>query len=284
VRVDDRASALRDARAHESRGDKTAGIGHATPGDIERGPVIRRGTRKGQPEGHVHGAAERGHFDGGHPDVVVRCDHDIELAAQCADEDRVRRERAGDPRAPAEAMLAIGAFGAIGFSPFAIDSVAGGESAGPLGRTYRLLDSIAPLVLAAQREGRIAGFAPPVSADGRVDETSPSFVLGDYRFTISFVDPWTPRSDQNIGEHGGLIVRTGPEDYLVAGEGVTITFAPADPKAGAAGIDRDELGHFEDGGWRAERRLNGDETHQGRHVRLPPGPPTLQSFRLYTYR
>jgi beta-galactosidase GanA len=193
-------------------------------------------------------------------------------------------ERAGDPRFGADAWLAAGAFGAIGFSPFAIDTVAGSEAAASLGRTYRLLASIAPILLDARRLGEVAGFAAPVSFDGRVDETPQSAVLGDYRFTVSFVDPWTPRADQRIDAHGGLIIRTGPEDYLVAGEGLVVTVAPADPAAGSAGIDRDEQGRYIDGSWHEDRRLNGDETHQGRHIRLPPGAPSLQRVRLYRYR
>jgi len=32
------------------------------------------------------------------------------------------------------------------------------------------------------------------------------------------------------------------------------------------------------------RLLNGDETHQGRHVRLPPDALTVQRVTLYRYR
>lgn len=35
--------------------------------------------------------------------------------------------------------------------------------------------------------------------------------------------------------------------------------------------------------WRANRRLNGDQTHQGRHVRLPPEEFGIQRLRLYRY-
>jgi hypothetical protein len=58
--------------------------------------VVGRGARERQAEGHVHGAAERGHLDGRHPDVVVRRDHGVEGAAQGAHEHGVGRERAGE--------------------------------------------------------------------------------------------------------------------------------------------------------------------------------------------
>lgn len=37
------------------------------------------------------------------------------------------------------------------------------------------------------------------------------------------------------------------------------------------------------GAWVAGRRLNGDQTHQGRHIRLPPGKPQIQKVRFYRY-
>ena len=191
-------------------------------------------------------------------------------------------EHAGDPRIPADAWLAFGRHRAIGFSPFSIDSLSSVE-AERLGATYRLIGSFAPLLLEAQRAERSAGFAPTVSFDGSVDDAPQQATLGDYRFTVTFIDPWTPRAAQRTGEHGGLILQTGPEDYLIAGEGITVTVAPADGR-GAAGIDGAWEGRFEDGRWRPGRLLNGDETHQGRHIRLPPSGPTVQQVRLYRYR
>ena len=191
-------------------------------------------------------------------------------------------EHVGDPRIPADAWLAFGRHRAIGFSPFSIDSLSGTE-AERLGATYRLIGSFAPLLLDAQREDRSAGFAPIVAFDGTVDDAVQTATLGDYRFTVTFIDPWTPRAQQRTGEHGGLILRIGPEDYLVVGEGITVTVAPADGR-GAAGIDSAWEGRFESGAWRPGRLLNGDQTHQGRHVRLPPSGPSIQRVRLYRYR
>jgi beta-galactosidase GanA len=191
-------------------------------------------------------------------------------------------EHVGDPRIPADAWLAFGRHRAIGFSPFSIDSLSGAE-ADRLGATYRLIDSFAPLLLDAQRQSRSAGFAPVVAFDGTVDDAPQQATIGDYRFTVTFIDPWTPRAQQRTGENGGLILRTGPEDYLVAGEGITVTVALADGR-GAAGIDSAWEGRFENGAWRPGRLLNGDETHQGRHIRLPPSGPSLQRVRLYRYR
>ena len=141
-----------------------------------------------------------------------------------------------------------------------------------------------PTILEAQQKGRIDGFATPVAFDGKVDEAVQRAEIGDYRFNVSFVDPWTARDRQKPDEHGGIIVQIGPEDYLVAGEGITVTVEAADPARGVAGIDSAWEGRFVDGVWKPGRLLNGDQTHQGRHVRLPPGAPSVQRVRLYRYR
>jgi beta-galactosidase GanA len=70
---------------------------------------------------------------------------------------------------------------------------------------------------------------------------------------------------------------------LVAGTGVTFVFAPTDGR-GRAGLESVWEGRYTDGRWTPGRRLNGDETHQGRHVRLPPDAFSLQRVKLYRYR
>ena len=45
-----------------------------------------------------------------------------------------------------------------------------------------------------------------------------------------------------------------------------------------------EEGRYENGVWQHLRWLNGDQTHQGRHVRLEPGRFTIQRVKLYRYR
>src|SRR4029077_3339307 len=120
-------------------------------------------------------------------------------------------------------------------------------------------------------------------------------------------DTQSPEAEQDLGSHGGLIIRVGPEDYLVAGQGMIVTFEPASepstpvcgggertsatpcrPASGpalSAGIDSDWEGTFDAAGtWIPGRALNGDQTHQGRHLRLAPGQFQIQRVRLYQYR
>ena len=49
--------------------------------------------------------------------------------------------------------------------------------------------------------------------------------LGDFKLHVSFVDPFTPREELTIAAHGGLTIHLGPEENLVAGRGLTVTFS-----------------------------------------------------------
>jgi beta-galactosidase GanA len=51
-----------------------------------------------------------------------------------------------------------------------------------------------------------------------------------------------------------------------------------------AGILSVEEGRFVNGKWQNVRWLNGDQTHQGRHLRLEPGRVSIQRINLYRYR
>ena len=128
----------------------------------------------------------------------------------------------------------------------------------------------------------MAGFANPVSFVDEADLAPLHATLGEAAFTATTIDPWTPRDAQDPASHGALLIWLGGEDYLLAGEGVTVTVEPADGK-GRLGFERVEEGRYQDGQWLPGRRLNGDQTHQGRHVRLPPGEVGMQKFRLYRY-
>ncbi len=179
------------------------------------------------------------------------------------------------------AFYAVGAHDAIGYSPFSIEDAPGDS---PLGQAYDVLRQLTPLILEHQGRGTIVGVCPPVSFDGTVDDRPQTVPLGDYLLEVSFVDPWTPRDRQTTASHGGLIIALDDDTFVVAGAGLTVTFAAGGPGDPSAGIERIEEGRFVNGAWRAGRVLNGDQSHQGRHLRLPPGEFGIQRVRLYRYR
>jgi beta-galactosidase GanA len=178
---------------------------------------------------------------------------------------------------PANAFYAFGAHDAMGFSPFAIEDFAEDD---PLGDAYEILRELSPLILQHQGTPTIAGVRPIVSFDGAVNETPQDVRLGEYTLHVSFVESFTPRDQQNVAAHGGLIIQLGPQEYLVAGRGLTVTFAADE---GLVGIESIWEGRYVDGVWKPGRLLNGDQSHQGRHLRLPSREFGIQRVRLYRY-
>ena len=82
---------------------------------------------------------------------------------------------------------------------------------------------------------------------------------------------------------GGMIIRTGPDEYTVVGIGLTLLHAASDSTMQAGLLDVEEwLAH--DGGWQAHRWLNGDQTNQGREVFLSNARIGMLRVRLYQYR
>ncbi len=49
------------------------------------------------------------------------------------------------------------------------------------------------------------------------------------------------------------------------------------------GILKTDRGYFEEGKWKVFQHLNGDQTHQGRHIRSFVDDVSIQRFTLYEY-
>lgn len=189
---------------------------------------------------------------------------------------------ATNSQGPANAFFAFGELDTLGFSPFSIESLPDAPNA--LSDTHEVLKQLTPLLLENRGKGRTAGFRALIQEDGSVVDTPVKKALGGIEFTVTFIDPWTPKDKQTIADHGGLVIYAGGEDFWFAGQGITITFKDANDAGSKVGIDFAEEGVFDSQGkWLAGRRLNGDQTHQGRHIRLPPGKAQIQRVRFYDY-
>ncbi|HYJ42416.1 MAG TPA: DUF5597 domain-containing protein [Steroidobacteraceae bacterium] len=183
----------------------------------------------------------------------------------------------------ANAFYSFGALDSLGFSPFSIESL--GDAPNALSQSYEVLKQLTPVLLDARGRGRLGGFRATINEDGSVIDSPVKKMLGGIEFTVTFIDPWTPREKQTIADHGGLVVHAGDEDFWFAGQGMTVTMRGVGDGPPLVGIDVAEEGEFDEKGkWTPGRRLNGDQTHQGRHIRLPPGPFQIQKVRLYRYR
>jgi beta-galactosidase GanA len=194
--------------------------------------------------------------------------------------------------ASVNALYAVGQHDAIGFSPFGIES-ASGPAAGRLAESYTLLAGLAPIVLAHQGRGTMAGLLP----EGADEQRQPQHVLlGGYVLRVTYerqagpslaeggVAPSGAPSPATRWPAGGLVIATGRDEFLFAGTGVTVTFASSAPDDTNVGILSAEEGAYENGQWSHLRWLSGDQTHQGRHLRLEPGRFSVQRIRLYRYR
>ena len=191
-------------------------------------------------------------------------------------------------QAPANALYVVGGLNAIGFSPFAIESTTD-AAARLLGESYDLIAQLTPLIVA--HRGETAGLLP----EGPEQRQPQEVHLGGYRILVSFeammgpawADQGSARGDRGSPEPqptGGLVIATGPDEFLFAGSGITATFDRRSLGEETVGIVSVETGRFEGGKWVHERWLNGDETNQGRQVSLPPGHFGIQTVRLYRYR
>lgn len=174
------------------------------------------------------------------------------------------------------ALYAIGQHDAIGFSPFSIESL-DAETNSALTESYDLLTQLAPMVLAHQGKGVMAGLLP----EGPEQRLPQQLRLGDYILNVSFD---RPTSQTTSVLSGGLVIAIGDGEYVFGGTGLTVTFDAAgagDQQVGLLSVDE---GKYVNGQWLAGRRLNGDQTHQGRHLRLVPGKFGIQRIKLYRYR
>ena len=173
------------------------------------------------------------------------------------------------------ALYAVGQHDAIGFSPFSIESL-DETTTTPLTQSYDLLRQLAPLILEHQGTGEMAGLL----SEGPEQRLPQQLRLGGYVLNVTFDRPTSPTSNVISG---GLVIASGPSEFIFAGTGLTVTFeveTPGDPLVGLLAVDE---GEFRDGQWQQGRRLNGDQTHQGRHIRLPAGRLGIQRVKLYRY-
>jgi len=111
--------------------------------------------------------------------------------------------------------------------------------------------------------------------------------LGQYTLKASHDYTWAwssgPKDAEVWPQAGGIIIATGPDEYVIAGSGLIVTFAANASQQDITGIVNVQEGSYENGQWVGGRWLNGDENHQGRHVRLPFGGFGIQRVRLYRY-
>jgi Domain of unknown function (DUF5597)/Glycosyl hydrolases family 35 len=184
-------------------------------------------------------------------------------------------ETRGGAIGAARVFYAFGQHDAMCFSPFGIDgrnTVAVDED---MQKSYAAIDQIKEIILQNQGKGTMAG----ILADST--ERMQKIKLGDYDIEASL--------GRGVTIAGGIIINTGPDEYLVAGKGLDILFTLTDkgdlPLVAIEAIDE---GTFKDGKWIPGRRLNGDEEHtsifDGTGLKFPAQIYSIQKIKLYRYK
>ena len=178
----------------------------------------------------------------------------------------------------AKAFFAFGNYNCLAFSPFSIESTDHPEKE-PIGKAYDILKQVSPLITKYQPAGEVKGFLL------EKDSVQKDIPIGDYLITVhhEYKMGWSPGAKDSVWPlAGGLIIAVAPDEFYVAGTGLVITFASRanDKKAGFISIDE---GRFVNEKWIPGRRMNGDQNHQGRHVRIPASEYSIQRVKLYSY-
>jgi hypothetical protein len=180
------------------------------------------------------------------------------------------------PNNGAQVFYALGRHQALGYSPYAIENAAVGSS---LSLSYALLSRLQPWISAAASENRLTGFW----FDGSFTEGT--VIMGDYRLIGRHVYTygWNPASKDGSRwpEAGVLVIQLSSDEFLVAGTGVAVTFARLD--SSLAGIGSVDLVEVHGDHLTPIRRMNGDQSHQGRHLRIEVGSYQIQHIKLYKY-
>lgn len=211
------------------------------------------------------------------------------------------------------AFYVFGEHDAIGFSPFSIEDGSDSPQAS-LVQSYGKLKEMMPLITRYQGKDAMKGLL--------FDEENKERILQDGDLTITcrhyFTLPWDPRATDGSKwpEGGGILLRLNNREYIVAGSGIVLEFAKKTEKSsistkellGEDGFklqgenspsNNDKLRKFtgkrcglgsvdeirinDDGSFEYVRRLNGDQTHQGRHVRIEVGEYKILHVKLYEY-
>ena len=212
------------------------------------------------------------------------------------------------------AFYVFGEHDAIGFSPFSIED-GSDDCHAPLVQSYAKLRELMPLITRHQGQGAMHGLLFDQAQKERILEEDDLTITCRHYFTL----PWDPRATDGSTwpEGGGVLIRLARNEYILAGSGVVVEFVKTTEKAvteaqqargedgfvlagngstdagtaqttwkgkrcGIASVD--EVAVDADGNLTYLRRMNGDQDHQGRHVRIGVDEFSILHVKLYEYQ
>jgi hypothetical protein len=200
----------------------------------------------------------------------------------------IPESRAGE-QGVAQMFYALGKHRVIGYSPFGFESRAANTENDPISKAYKLLSGFAPVILDAQSKGTITSVL--LKQDKKPSE---EVILGNYKILFELI---RNRRSSNVPSDGfGMIINSGPDEFIVYGNNIQVSFSPNTPGPAIAAIAQLDEGIFENGNWIPGRRLNGDdimidydlakkakENKTGTGLKFQGENRSIQKVKLYRY-
>ena len=107
-----------------------------------------------------------------------------------------------------QALYAIGAHNAMGFSPFSIENVSEPERH-PVAQSYEMLTQLSSVILAAQGKGTMTAAIPVVAFDGTVNDSAQRVTVGgEFALTVDVRGCWRA-GNWEPGHRAGVRRRPG---------------------------------------------------------------------------
>lgn len=199
-----------------------------------------------------------------------------------------------DATAGAKALYAFGEYHALGFSPFSAETKQAQFMPPVLGETfsgsaqkstltelpaaYNLIAAAEDYIVAANGTNNMRG----VLLDSLHQRDT--IVMGGYKIIAKhdYTLGWSPNAKlPNWNVEGSIVICTAPDEFLLIGTGTVLNFKSLKKNTNVGILEVQELSAAD--GKTIVRYLNGDETHQGRHVRIPDGEWGIQRVKVYEY-
>ncbi|MGA8090635.1 MAG: DUF5597 domain-containing protein [Terracidiphilus sp.] len=183
--------------------------------------------------------------------------------------------------APYNALYAYGEAKAFGFSPFGIDSPQPSrieDTSGPsIAEVYGVLSQMSDLLLASQ----VAGTTRALVLHKDSPRPTRTVALGGYLLECALSRSWPSRT-LSTNDGAMIAIESGRNEFYVAGSGLTISFArDPDTDNKISGIARIEEVSRSANDWVVVRRLNGDQSNQGRQLSMDPHRIGIFRVKLY---
>lgn len=182
--------------------------------------------------------------------------------------------------APYNALYAYGEAKAFGFCPFGIDSLSPlhDTDAPPLlMQVYGALDELGEQLTQAQAEHRTRGLVLHAASPRPTQTVS----LGGYLFTATLARSW-PDKHLLTDDGAMLVLESAADEFYIVGSGLTVSMTrDPDMDARVAGIASIEEVSRSGANWKIERRLNGDQSNQGRQLSMDARQVRIYRVRLY---